>query len=58
MLAPLRDYLHPKDLLSSPLPHITKCYFDRLLVNLDPDEPNFGGAQWITSEDVNVRSRA
>ena len=54
MLAPLRDYICPKDLLSSPLSHITKCYVGRLLVTLDPDKPSFGGAQWITSEDVNV----
>ena len=55
MLAPLRDHFYPKDPKSSPLLHVTKeCYFSRLLVRLDPDEPYFGEAQWITSEDTNV----
>jgi len=55
MLAPLRDYLSPKDPASSPLLRITKgCYFSRLLVNLDPHKPDLEEAKWITSEDVNV----
>ena len=55
MLAPLRDYLCPKDPKLSPLLCITKeCYFSRLSVDLGPDEPGFEKAQWIVSEDVNV----
>ena len=55
MLAPLRDYLHPKDPKSSPLLRTTKeCYFRRLSVHVHPNSPGFEEAQWITSEDVNV----
>ena len=55
MLAPLRDHFYPKDPKSSPLLHVTKeCYFSRLSVHLNPDEPDFGESQWITSEDTNV----
>jgi tetratricopeptide (TPR) repeat protein len=55
MLAPLRDYLHPEDPISSPLLHATKeCYFERLSVDLNPDRPSYEEARWITSEDVNV----
>ena len=55
MLAPLRDYLSPKDPKTSPLLYSTKeqC-FTRLLVNIDPNKPNFVETRWITSEDVNV----
>jgi tetratricopeptide (TPR) repeat protein len=55
MLAPLKDYLCPKDPKLSPILFMTKeHYFSRLSVNDDPDNPNFKKAQWITSEDVNV----
>ena len=55
MLAPLRDYLSPKDSKSSPLLcTIKECYFTRMSVDLGPGKPGFGEARWITSEDVNV----
>jgi len=55
MLAPLRDYFCPKAPLSSPLLCTTKGhYFHRLSVVLDPDQPSFNEARWITSEDMNV----
>ena len=51
MLAPLRDYLSPKDPKSSPLLCATKeCYFTRI----DPSDPDFDETRWITSEDINV----
>ena len=55
MLVPLRDYLCPKDPLSSPLLNSTKdYYFTRLSVNPDPSAPGFKETEWITSEDANV----
>ena len=55
MLAPLRDYLRPKNPMSSPLLDATKeHYFARLLVEVHPEMPSFEEARWIMSEDVNV----
>jgi len=55
MLAPLRDYLHPKDPTSSPLLGATKeRYFSRLSAVVHPEKPGFEGSRWITSEDVNT----
>ena len=55
MLAPLRDYLRPKDPTSSPLLDTTKeCYFSRLSVDLYPNNPGFEESRWIVSEDVNA----
>jgi len=55
MLAPLRDYLYPKNPLSAPLLNTTKeHYFSRLLAEVYPGGPGFKEAIWITSEDVNV----
>ena len=55
ILAPLRDYLSPKDPKSSLVLCRTKeCYFTRMSVTSHPGEPNFGETRWIVSEDVNV----
>jgi len=55
MLAPLRDYLRPKDPTSSLLLGATEeRYFSRLSVEIYPDKSDFEESQWITSEDVNV----
>ena len=55
MLAPLRDYLYPKDPMSSSLLRAVKeRYLSKMSVYFDPDDPGFVETQWITSEDVNV----
>jgi tetratricopeptide (TPR) repeat protein len=56
MLAPLRDYLRPKDPTLSPLLLATKgCYCKRLSVDIGPGRPGYEEARWITPEDVNVK---
>jgi len=55
MLAPIRDYLSPKDPMSAPLLCLTKeRYFSRLSVDVCPGGSGFQEARWIVSEDVNV----
>ena len=55
MLAPLRDYLRPKDPMTSPLLSTTKeCYLARLSAHVYPGKPGFEESRWIASEDVNV----
>ena len=55
MLAPLRDYLRPKDPASSRLlGTIKECYFARLSGDIPPGKPGFEEARWITSEDINI----
>ena len=55
MLAPLRDYLRPKDPMSSSLLRAVKeCYFAKMSVDFNPNDPGFEKARWIASEDVNV----
>ena len=55
MLASLRDYLYPKDPISSSLLCMTKKhYFSRLSVGIVPGEPGFEEGRWIRSEHANV----
>ena len=55
MLAPIRDYLYPRDPESSPLLCATKDhYITRLSVDPTPGEPGHKEARWIILEDVNA----
>ena len=55
MLAPIRDYLNPKDPRSSPLLCKTRDhYFSRLSVDVYPENSWFEETRWIVGEDVNV----
>ena len=55
MLAPLRDYLSPKDPKSSFLLRTARNrYFTRVSIDVHPNQPSFREARWIASEDVNV----
>ena len=55
ILAPLRDYLSPKDPKSSSLLCATKeRYFVRMSASINPDAPGFEETRWITSEDANI----
>ena len=55
MLAPLRDYLCPKDPKLSPFLSIAKeCYFTRLTLEVYAGKPGYEEASWIATEDVNV----
>ena len=55
MLVPLRDYLRPKNPLSSPLLYSSKeSYFIRLSAKSDLFEPGSEKTRWIASEDANV----
>ena len=55
MLAPLRDYLCPKDPVTSPLLCAIKDHYSRRLsVDIYPGKPGYEEARWITSEDMNV----
>ena len=55
MLAPIRDYLCPRDPKSSPFLCATKdLYLARLSVFCDPASPGFGETRWIVSEDLNA----
>ena len=55
MLAPLRDYLRPKDPASSSLlGAIKERYFARLSGSVIPGQLGFEKARWIITEDANV----
>ena len=55
MLAPLRDYLYPKDPMASLVLRTAKeHYFGWLSVSIGPGVPGFDKSKWIVSEDVNV----
>ena len=55
MLAPLRDYLRPRDPTSSPLLCAIKDrYFARLSIEFNRNTPAFRESRWIVPEDINV----
>ena len=55
MLAPIRDYLGPQDLRSSPLLSTTRDrYFSRLSVGADRENPGPAETRWVGSEDINI----
>ena len=55
MLAPIRDYLGPRDPQSSALLCTTRDrYFSRMKVDVDINKPGYKEARWILTEDVNV----
>src|ERR1700744_4966304 len=55
MLAPLQDYLYPKDPMSSLLLHATKdYYFHQLSVGVNSQEPSPRELQWIVLGDMNI----
>ena len=55
MLAPIRDYLTPRNPRSSRLLCTTRDrYLSRLSVDVNPDNPGYEEARWIVSEDMNV----
>jgi tetratricopeptide (TPR) repeat protein len=55
MLAPIRDYLSPRDPRSPPLLCAARDqYFIRLSVRISPGTPEFEGTKWIVLEDINV----
>ena len=55
MLAPIREYLGPRDPSSSSLLCATRDrYFSRLSVGADPVKPGRGETRWVVSEDVNI----
>ena len=53
-LAPLRDYLRPKDPTPPPLNTTKECHSTRLAIKPHPGGRNSEESLWITSEDVDV----